>query len=418
MKSPFAWFRAVLCLSTATMMVVSWPLWVTYGLFPRVPWFGWVRLLPLWASWVRFAIALIAMLAASAGWRWRTMLGVALAMSAWMVLEDQFRLQPWMYQFLLMGYALVACPETQGIGLCRLFLIALYFHSGLSKLDGSFIHGLGVTFLDTGSTVFRFSTNGWPEWVRTAAVAAMPACEMMIAFGLYLPITRRAAMVAAVLLHVALLAILGPLGLGHSANVLIWNLSIAVEVVLLFAAISRSDATEVPSLRVRQVAIGAAKWLIVLAALLPFTECAGWWDSWPSFALYSARDERTVFFYDVPFGAPTSRKLPSEIGRHSRELSWTDFGPIESVRTYSRHRLDINEWSLAKRRTPIYPQNRALNGVAEALASRYRLSQEGLIHLGRAYKFMGVRSELLLEGLPAIRRHGDTYWLNAHPARD
>ncbi len=421
MRPPFAAFRAVLCLSTALMMASSWPLWVSTGVFPRIPFVRGLGMIPLGASWVRLGLALAAMGLAASGVRWRGALSVAVGLFVWMVLEDQHRLQPWMFQFVLMGFALATCPEPQAQRLCRVFLIALYFHSGLSKLDAAFVQGLGGTFLKTGVGFLGISPAEWPERLRAAAILGMPTVEILVALGLMFERTRRVSVALAVALHAALILILGPWGLGHSANVLGWNAAIGCEVVLLFGwpgvlfgeAPSREgrhadpfpsaylpitpEASEISEGFARLVPV--ARLFMLLAALLPFGERAGIWDTWPSFALYAAHDERV----DFVIAADDLAMFPEEVRRHFRGV-----GGLEV--------LQINEWSLAERRAPAYPQGRSLIGVAEALAARYRGPRPARVTLrGRADALTGRRANLELFGLEAIRRHGDSYLVNAHP---
>ena len=103
---------------------------------------------------------------------------VAVALSAWMGLEDQFRLQPWMYQFLLAGFALAVCPPGQGMRLCRVFAIALYLHSGLSKLDHEFTHEMGRWFLYHGARVLHLRLASWSDAKAQAIIFAMPCYEI------------------------------------------------------------------------------------------------------------------------------------------------------------------------------------------------------------------------------------------------
>ena len=437
MMSSRVLFRAVLCLSTALMMVISWPLWVTGGAFPRVPWIGGLRLLPAWASWVRFAVAIAAMIAASwpesCEWSafvailkrkrstigampsaepqfcevprrprfffWKTALIAALLLSLWMVLEDQFRLQPWMYQFLLMGFALAACPPGRASTLCRWFVIAQYLHSGLSKLDHEFMYGMGRSFLVQGTKLLGLEPPNWTAPRTTLILFAMPCWELGVAVALAFR-ARRLGLLGAVVLHAALIMILGPWGMNHSANVVIWNDALLAQVVFLFGGSPRRAGERPPEGRVRRLPSVLATAVILAAVVLPLGERSGYWDTWPSFALYSSSNERTTVELsgDNPF-------FPFPVLWNGPGLAQTN-------------NVDLRTWSLRERRVPVYPSARALNGVAEALGSRY-LGQRTLwvAHEGHADRRTGERQRLDLTGLDAVRRHGDTFWINAHPAR-
>ncbi len=64
------------------------------------------------------------------------------------------------------------------------------------------------------------------------------------------------------------------------------------------------------------------------------------------------------------------------------------------------------------------PAGRACNGVAEALAARYRGARLVRVYQwGKAVPWTGERTRVECLGLEGIRRQGDRYRLNAHPAK-
>src|SRR5690606_33293969 len=83
---------------------------------------------------------------------------------------------------------------------------------------------------------------GWdlaaaPPAVRRTAVALLPVGEIALFGGLLLPKTRRAAKWVSVGMHLALLGILGPWGLGDKPGVLIWNVYFIAQNLLLFRSV-------------------------------------------------------------------------------------------------------------------------------------------------------------------------------------
>jgi hypothetical protein len=325
-------------------------------------------------------------------------LGLATVMlTVGLILQDQNRLQPWVYQFVMMTLALAMTSEARALALARVFLVALYVHSGLSKLDVSFCDELGRTFLETAVHPFGLTPERWPRvWSRTA-VLAMPLGELAAGIGLVFARTRRIALVGVVSLHIALIAILSPAGMGHSAIVLVWNAAVLVEDVILFGA----PGTVWPGISGTTVDRAVAA-LVLIAVLLPLGERSGVWDTWPSFALYASHAERTDVFIDHD----ELETFPAEVKRHGSsraEEGWV--------------RIDLTAWSRSERGVPLYPQGRTANGVAEAFAGwRGRPRLVRVIQWGRAEPWTGRRTRVELFGLDAIRRWGDRYWLNAHPA--
>src|SRR5262249_7364165 len=159
---------------------------------------------PPWVSWALF-LALMATLAlATIGVAWRKLLGLDVILVLALVVQDQGRFQPWVYQFAMAALALATTSGMTALGLVRLFIIAMYVHSGLSKLDDSFVHEMGRLFLVTALAPFGVDPSRWPNALLTSVILLMPAAEMMIGLGLCFRKTRRVALVGAIGMHLAL----------------------------------------------------------------------------------------------------------------------------------------------------------------------------------------------------------------------
>ena len=384
-------FRAIACGATLAMVVMSWPLWAGGGEFPRVPFVPGLPELPTrWALAVTLALATL-------GWAWRPMLGGALILLGYAVAGDQDRLQPWAYQFALFALVMALAPAARAMALARLAVASLYFYSSLSKLDASFVAETGSTFLDATLTPFGLDPGGWPPAVRAAAILAMPAWEMAVAVGLMTDRTRRVALAGAIGQHLALLGLLGPWALGHSANVLIWNAAMIAEDVVLFARPAR-----VGSMKGESYLGWAAGLAVGLAVLLPLGEPFGWSDAWPSHALYASHCERA----EILIHEDDADRFPCSV--RSR-LGPADIG--------GWRRLDLTGWSRDLRGTPVYPQNRVGLGIAGWLAATPgTLRPVRVIEWGRAGRFDGRRDRVESVGPQAIRRRADQYRLGAHAA--
>lgn len=393
--------RVALAAATLLMLGLSWPLWIETGDFPRVPFAARLPEVPAAAAWPVF-LALLGTVAASAhpqGRIWRSGLAVSFVLLAGLVLEDQHRFQPWVYQYLMLALIVATLPPATVLRYARWWFAALYLHSGLSKLDVSFCRETGAVFLATALRPLGLAPHDWPPGWRTAAVLAMPAWEIAVAAALLAPRTRRFGLGGALVLHGALLGILGPWGLGHSTIVLVWNMAMMIEAALLFGP--RDIASEPVPVPVPLLG-RLAQALFWAAVILPLGERWGVFDAWPAHALYASHVERTeVYVHEDGLDA-----LPSAI---RRQVGSGDFGPWR--------RLDLTGWSRAVRGVPVYPQGRACNGLAEALAARYggRLPVR-VVHWGRADRWTGQRTREECLGLAAIRRQGNRYRLNAHPS--
>ncbi len=394
----FDGFRSVLCGATLLMVGLSWPLWLDRDDFPRVPFVGGWNGLPARLTWVLLVGIGAGLVSAAIGRAWRSMMALSLGLLAFEVLGDQNRLQPWVYQYLLIGSGLVAFPIGTAIRLARLYAISLYLYSGLSKLDASFVRELGPTFLTAGLSPLGLTPDGWPPAARTVAILAMPATEIVLAIGLAFPATRRVALIGAVGLHSALLFILGPSNLGHSPNVLVWNGAMIVENLLLFWPRTIPMAGEEAMTR-----LGPVAWLLAWCFFLfPLGERFGLSDSWPSHALYASHCERTeVYLHEDDLD-----RFPDPVRRRVAETGESPW-----------RRLDLTGWSRDVRGTPTYPQGRVGSGMAEFLAAGPGgPNPVRVIQWSRADLWDGHRDRVECLGLRAIRRRGDRFAINAHPS--
>ena len=406
-------YRMVLGLSTLLMLARSWPLWIGDGVIPRVPFLSGFDGLP--GTWPIYGLLMGSIVLASVFTAFATRENgrvenrlvhvldlISVGLIVGLVLADQHRLQPWIYQYWLVALAFAALSSRNALRLARLFVILMYAYSGLSKLDVTFTRELGWLFLNTALRPLGLDPTSLSPAGRTTAVLAMPAVEFLVAFGLCFHTTRRWALFGAILLHTTLLAILGPWGLGHSTIVLIWNVSLIVENLLLFGP-RQLETFGDGAARSNRVWI---KWpvlaLFLVAAVMPIFERQGLWDTWPSFALYASHGERV----DIYLSELERSRVPDSVRAH--------LGPVGRD---GYRRLDVNGWSLSERGTPVYPQARAVLGLAESLAVSSRSLRSVRVEiLGRADRLSGTRSTVTIMGRENIQRRANQFYLNANPA--
>jgi hypothetical protein len=396
--------RAITGLPMLVMLVLSWPLWVEPSDFPRVPLAPRLPQPPAAVSWVLFAVLLGSIAAATAGIAWRAALGLSVAVLGLLILGDQQRFQAWVYQFGMIALLLAALRARDALGLVRWWYVATYAYSGLSKLDAAFCRELGGSFLSAACGLAGINNREWPTAMRTGAILAMPGWELAVALWLSIPQARRLGRAGAVALHGALLLILGPWGMGHSTIVQVWNAAMAVEVWVAFGAELGPRSESIPMERELNPAWGwLARLALAIGIVMPLGEGLGYFDAWPAHALYASHGERTeVYVHEDDLGG-----YSPAIRRH---VGASGPGPWR--------RLDLTGWSRELRGVPVYPQARTCNSLAEALAARYgdrRLIR--VVHWSRADRWTARRTQVAALGLEEIRRQGETYWLNAHPAR-
>lgn len=196
-----------------------------------------------WAALVLVLAGLIGMLFS------KSRLGLQIASSTFalsgigLVLLDQHRLQPWTYQFLVFAVLTAfSKPRMTLFWMCWI-VISIYLFSAISKFDYQFTHTVGDQMLSTLVSFGGWDSAIWTAETRSRLITSFPVGELLVGLGLAIPQTRKAAIPLAILLHVTLLLMLGPLGMGHRPGVLIWNLFFIVQTVLLFGGITSTKPT-------------------------------------------------------------------------------------------------------------------------------------------------------------------------------
>jgi hypothetical protein len=421
--------RKTLCGATLLMVVLSWPLWIDLADFPAVPFVGWFPDYPRHWSWLGLVLIVAGLGLGMTRRLGKVGVGLTVVVMTWLILGDQLRFQPWVYQFLILGTLLIVLPPGSVLGFGRVWMASVYFHSGLSKLDTSFALGMGPLFVRTLLRVLGVSAL--PRWLVPTTAVLLPAAEIVVALFLLVSRTRRLGYLGALTIHAALLLILGPWGLGHSTIVLVWNVALAVEEFLLFwpkeplpplsredgssvwggppcppeGAHTRRPGTSAPLQKPRRWTVREKLVALPLAALLvlPFGERAGLFDSWPSHALYADHCERTTVHLRVislPADFPPDLRVAM---KPNGNWSWL---------------LSPTDWSRRVRGVPAYPQIRYTNALAEWIGERIGdapWTEITIVHRLRADPRTGQAKSLSARDLNEARALSDRFWFNAHP---
>jgi hypothetical protein len=296
------------------------------------------------------------------------LLGFVVLAGAWS-LWDQSRWQPWFYQYLFMLGALGLHPWTgTALDTCRAIVAATYLWSGLQKVNISFAR---VTF----PWLVAPLTERLPLGLGRIVAASGPAvalAEAAIGVGLLVGPCRDTAVVAAVLMHAAILLCLGPLG--HRVNTVVWpwNVAMAAFVLVLFWR-----ASDVSVGRVLSPDAGAFHAIVLLLfGVLPALSFANCWDSYLSAALYSANLKSGVIYLTEAGRAA----LPEGLRRY------VEPGPD------GRLELSLSRWSSGATGVPVYPEVRIFKALAREVC-RHTHEVELVVRYRSLRRLVGRRSE-------------------------
>ena len=398
--SRICWTRRLSSLFLLFLIGSTWKLWTPYDAIPAVPAAEVFSRIPAALDWV----LLVAVIASAVAWTLNGRLGhfaagVLLLSLASLLVQDQLRWQPWALQAWLFIVLITLAQPSQALRWLQWLTIGIYFHSAIAKLDYEFATTLGQQLLATLWGPAGVRIEAIPEDVRVSLALLFPIAELAVAALLCFRMTARVGAIAAVVMHLATIVLLGPWGLGHQWGVLVWNIWLAVQTPVLFWPVpTATPQADVPAARSklgRRVAMA----LVMAAILLPFATRWGWWDTWPSWGLYAPGAERaTVWVHELAIA-----RLPPNLRRHVRgEDAW--------------RQLRVDRWALSELGAPLYPQNRVRVAMAEAIANRYQLGDLIRVELeSPANRWTGERERRLLKDRREIQAQLETYWINATP---
>ena len=273
--------RTAVVLGTLAALLVAPRLWLEHRYFGPLPVFSWVPVLHPPLDLIALTALALLLLPVLAARRPRPWILLWCALFALRSLPDRITWQPYFLQyfFLLLALAFAGGGGSRDAGVLhtsRLVVASIYFWSGVSKFDHAFLHGGIVPVLHPISSWFP------PALVVEFAIL-VPAAEVALALGLLVPRMRDAACALAILMHLSLLYVLGPLGQDYNRVVWPWNVvMIALDLVLFFRdrGFSARDLLWPRGFALHRVAL-------VLFVVCPVLSYAGLWDPYLSFRLYS-----------------------------------------------------------------------------------------------------------------------------------
>jgi hypothetical protein len=311
-ESRIIWLRLVLLIACGASLLASAPLWINARDFPVLPIVAGFPIVPApFDKWFFAALLLSLVLAV---WFYRSAITFFLIAAFFAFCEDQNRGQPWFYMYWVM-LLLTLWPAPVALAACRWSMSVVYFWSGVQKCSHHFFNGDPAWFVAPAANWHLPSDMiNLLRWAVTTA----PFVEIGIAFALWFKATRRAAIVAVILVHGSALLFLGPLGRHYNWIVWPWNAAMIGLVLALFAKGSpkTADSSSPPTALQTFAALSLSKaafLVIALYGLLPILSYFGLWDSYFSFAVYAENAATANVFISEAFKDRLSPKIASNV---------------------------------------------------------------------------------------------------------
>jgi uncharacterized membrane protein YphA (DoxX/SURF4 family) len=270
-----------------------------------------------------------------------------LAVALLMALQDQNRWQPWFYQYVLMLGVLAFfnfrcdndAEQASILNMLRLMIAAIYFWSGLQKLNPHFPDDIFPWLMEPVTNHMAAGSISKFQWLS----GIFPLIETGTGIALLIPVLRKYALAAVVIMHLFILFSLGPLGHNYNPVVWPWNIAMMAFCFLLF----RGERMTLIQLRLMLRPVHM-KLVFLLFVLMPLFNFFNLWDSYLSHNLYSGNTSNGVIY----LSDSVEHQLPAAIKPYS-------------IGELNQNQVTIKYWCMRELGVPAYPEKRNFEGVTK-----------------------------------------------------
>jgi len=261
---------------------------------------------------------------------------------------DQNRWQPWFYQYVLMLFVVsffnFRCDDTKQqqaiVTIFKLMIAAVYFWSGLQKMNPHFITDTYPWLMEPIANHMSETSIRNIDWLGKA----FPIVEILTAIALFLSPTKKAALVLLFIMHLFILAVLGPFGHNYNPVVWPWNFAMMGFAYILFL---KSDSFTTANIK-SMLHFHSLKIVAILFIMMPLLNFFNAWDSYLSHNLYSGNTSGGVIYISDNVEA----KLPAAIKQYSK-------GEM------NMNQINIKYWCMIELGVPAYPEKRNFAAVTK-----------------------------------------------------
>jgi hypothetical protein len=342
--------KAAVVIACGFGLVLSAPLWIGPRSYPTAS--LWPGLPPLGHPidqilYLTMLVTAVAILLAS---RPQLFIAAFLAILAVFCALDQTRWQPWLFQYVAMLGALGLFSwrerdhdgQRRTLNIVRLIIVGTYFFAGVQKINWNFVD-VDFPALVTPLTDAVPGLKGPLYYCGMAA----PLAEAGFALGLLTRRFRRVSLMAAVGMHLLILAMLGPFGQNWNFVVWPWTAAMAVFDLLLFTGPNDFTWREILPAR----PLSSQSVALLMFGILPFLSFANLWDSYLSAAIYAGNlTEATFYTSDIGYAV-----LPNAVRDHFQRA-----GP-------DTHVANVQRWTIEELHVTPYPETRVFKAVGRQL---------------------------------------------------
>ncbi|KUJ50168.1 hypothetical protein AR685_16075 [Chryseobacterium sp. JAH] len=258
----------------------SYKTWIIEREYPVIPPFDFLKQVPADFHLTLFCLSLINLLLVVFFRRKKWMLISLFLLEFFSCALDTVRWQPWQYMYMCMLLLIILnfSKPKNIVFLFHLFLVGMYLFSGLHKLNRDFLYTFWMnTVLQE---FFGLSLKNILKFKLFFFGLLIPVIEIGLAVLLLVVKSKRIISYFLIAIHISILIIIGPAGLGYNSVVWFWNLALIFILLILYTSPVKYIGTK---LMLKQF------YCVVLWFLMPVLSFFGLWYQYFSFNLYSGK---------------------------------------------------------------------------------------------------------------------------------
>lgn len=344
--------RKIVSICFITGILLSFNLWHSDRQFPLIPVFNSFIEFSTTINYGLFFLLLISLTAVffSAN---RKYVIAFLSIIILLILQDQTRLQPWTYIYILILLPYLLKDNTQTsqkkINYFQLIFIGIYIWSGIHKLNPNFVE---VTFRSMILFLFKINNASISNSFLSLGYG-IPVIEIGIGLSLIFRKTRKFGVVLAIISHAVIIIFVSAAGGLTNSVVYPWNIAMVLCVFFLFYKLeNKVIILKEPSLFFKLLNI----FIFFIALVLPSLNLIGRWDTYMSFSFYSSKIKNYYIFVEDKGNSVIETLVYQE---YFKNIDGMTGGGI----------IDLNLWSYKELNVPFFPEKRVFSKLKTLLCS-------------------------------------------------
>lgn len=279
--------KLVTLIGIVASVLLSLNLWAGQRWFPKVPFFESFTGLVAPYDYINLGVLVILLIFSFIS-QSRTPLVLLILFSLYLCFDDQNRLQPWFFNYILILTVLLFFRNrvdepnnfTTVFITLQILVALIYIFSGIQKFNSFFVDDTFKWLISPLETLF--SERQMLLFYKMGKI--VPYIEVFIGVGLLIKPARYLALPLVIIMHLFILLMLGPTGTSYNYVVWPWNIVMIFLNLLLFANVKQERFFDISILFK-----GLSFYLVItLMLIFPLFSLNNKYDSYLSSSLYSS----------------------------------------------------------------------------------------------------------------------------------